>query len=160
MVHITKIPLLGESNSHTLILEDGDWALHWDGDYKPIRYLNRFEKNFVNSAIVAVEREYEVTKTDMAVTKDVLLGRSVPEAREQKVQDHQGRSSIVELSTGHVFSKGSVKAIGPLTYSGFAVYGVGFVVSIPVNKIGIRECENLRQEFVSKLLDDSVNSTV
>lgn len=44
-------------------------------------------------------------------------------------------SDIIELSTGHVFARGSVKAFSPVYRSngdiyGFTVYGVGFAIEV------------------------------
>lgn len=82
--------------------------------------------------------------------------------------------SVIELSSGHVFAKGSVQAVGPLTNSlkgnlrafEFKVIGVGFVVEIEYAWIaqwkkyekfhGIAEFDAdaiaLRQEAIDKLL--------
>lgn len=37
-------------------------------------------------------------------------------------------TDIVELSTGHVFAKGSVKALTPFSYRGWTLHGIGFIV--------------------------------
>jgi hypothetical protein len=77
-------------------------------------------------------------------------------------------SDIVELSTGHVFAKGSVRAVGPTDY-GFKVYGIGFTVPVEVSWHAYEEFLNrsqrdmrayqyddyvadLRREFIEKLL--------
>lgn len=49
-------------------------------------------------------------------------------------------NDIVELSSGNVFARGSVRSIGTIEYCGkdydraFKVYGVGFEVTIHLNK--------------------------
>lgn len=78
---------------------------------------------------------------------------------------------MIELSSGHVFAKGSVKAITPATYSSagycelpveyledgdeeliceFRVVGVGFTVEISTNDR--KMIDRLRNEAIEKLL--------
>jgi hypothetical protein len=80
--------------------------------------------------------------------------------------------SIIELSTGHAFAKGSVKAILPacvkygmrpsIIYDEFTVTGVGFKVDVSVNAREFNyegsmpavdpKTEIIRREFIDKLL--------
>lgn len=56
--------------------------------------------------------------------------------------------NIVELSSGHVFAKGSVKALSSLFlkdgYAQFTIFGVGFTVNLHAEADGNIECLSYR----------------
>lgn len=87
-------------------------------------------------------------------------------------------SQIVELSTGHVFAKGSVKAITPFHYIApsyaeecgvippgfqtgwiFSAIGVGFLVDIKLVGVDRSKAESVRQEAIDKLLGGDESET-